>query len=251
MNCADVRQRLLLSERPDKPGPEESRHLAGCSSCHAWLRRLVRLERRITELHVPSSPVPAGLLEQIAGSDEVPLVRSPLRPSAKTRSVREVGRQKLALAIALAATLAMFTLAWWLWPPMTTPAALAPWRDGMDRQVAAATTTPGRVEVMAEVANQLLDVAQERGDNPGQVALAAEDFEKRVGDLVVAARAMSPGDLAHHLPRVLDRLKQAGTRAEGLARQWEARRPEAARSMRQIVESARKAEERLRELARG
>lgn len=250
MNCADVRQRLLLSERPDKPAVEESRHLAGCSACHAWLRRLVRLERQITELHVPASAVPAGLLEQITEAAEAPLVVRPsLQPSSAMRNVREVGRQKLALASALAATLALFTLAWWLWPPKQTPPA-APWRDPITKRIAAATTLHDRVGVMAGLPNDLLDVAQERGDNPLQIAQVAEDFDKWVSDLVVAASKMSPGDQAQLLPKIADRLKQAGTRAKTLADEWKARRPEAAKSVGQMAESAREAEKRLRGLAR-
>ena len=39
MTCPTTRERLLACERPDKPGPELSRHLVGCEACREWLRR--------------------------------------------------------------------------------------------------------------------------------------------------------------------------------------------------------------------
>jgi hypothetical protein len=250
MNCADVRKRLLLSERPDKPGVDESRHLSGCSACHAWLRRLVRLERKITELHVPACPVPAGLLEQITESDEAPLVRSPLRPSAGTRSVREVGRQKLALAIALAATLALFTLAWWQWPPRENAGAIAsPWPKIIDKRKNEAPTPRERAEVLAGLADELLADAQANGDKPLYVALLAEDFDGLVSDLFIAAQSVPAADRAR-LADIADRVGRTESAAARLAVEWKAHWPRSVPAISRMAESAREAEKRIRRLTR-
>jgi hypothetical protein len=61
---------------------------------------------------------------------------------------------------------------------------------------------------------------------------------------------MSPGDQAQLLPKVAERLKQVVGRADALAADWQARRPEAARSVAAMARAAREAEQRLRQMSR-
>jgi hypothetical protein len=264
MNCAIVRQRLLGSERPDKPGPEESRHLATCATCHAWLRRLVRLERKIAELHVPACSVPSTLLEQInepattsrakAPQPPGPLVRPPLQPSAEMRSVREVGRQKLALAFSLAATLALFTLAWWAWPPRPPEKtvegpSVSQYQTRLRNSLLPARTPQERIEVLAALADEFLAEARASADNPAQIAVLAGDYERLVQtDLFEEARAVPAPDRPRVLYPIARRMQEAEKAALELAASWDTRHAEAAKSLRAIAASAREADRRLRRL---
>lgn len=256
MSCTVVRQRLLGSERPDKPGPEESRHLAGCSACHAWLRRLVRLERQISELGVPDCPLPATLLERIAEPVPAPpLVRTPLQPSADLRSVREVGRQKLALAFALAMTLALFALAWWAWPPRSEtpapPVVSSPWRKRIDEVRRSTQAASQRVTALANLADEFLDDARGLGEDPAQLEILAREFQELVqSDLFREAQSLPKWERASLLPAIAVQMQRAESKASTLAVAWNAKHAESARSMRQMAESAKESERRLGLLSR-
>ncbi len=253
MNCAQVRQRLLLSERPDKPRSAEARHLADCSACQNWLRRLVRLERQITELTVPACPAPAALLEQILRGDSVPaLVRSPIQPSKQVPGVREKGRQKLALACSLAATLALFSLAWWAWPPRSTnPTSNQPaWRARIEQRLQQAATPRDRLVALTGLVEELLADVQEHVDNPRYVANLAEEFDRLVqSDLVDAALQLPVADRPAVLGEVLRDISRSESTAAKLAFEWRTQHPESAKSLEQIARSAREAERRLRRIA--
>src|SRR5262249_15014531 len=147
---------------------------------HAWLRRLVRLERQITELNVPDCPVPAGLLERVAEPvARPPLIRPPMQPSTELRSVREVGRQKLALATALAAPPVLFTLAWWRWPPVVQPPD--PIGDKVAEIKKVKHTPAERVEALAKLADELFVLVQKTsGNEPDKVRELAAQFKKLV-----------------------------------------------------------------------
>src|SRR5207253_107670 len=101
------------SERPEQPAPVVVTHLAGCSACRGWHRRLVQVEQDIPRLPVPPSRPPAAFLEQLLNGPSPGKLISPpflLRPDPD--AVRAGGRQKLALAFALAASLVVFVLGW-------------------------------------------------------------------------------------------------------------------------------------------
>src|SRR5262245_11069076 len=98
MNCDLLRSRLLASPHPERPPADLRAHLTACASCRQWQRRLVRLERQIPRLPVPPSRT----------KDEV--VRRILTAPRRTPATLERGLQKLSLATALAAALALFAV---------------------------------------------------------------------------------------------------------------------------------------------
>lgn len=250
MNCGQIRQRLLESEQPDQPGREESGHLAECASCRAWLKRLVRLEQQITELQVPSSPVPVSFLEQLRQAPVGALVRAPVPPSADARRIREGGRQKLAVASALAATLTLFTLAWWAWPPrgaIEPPSMSSPYPRVVEERLRYATTPRERLEALTDLAEDLLTEVRVYRNDPAQVALLASHFERLVqSDLFESARDLAMSERAQVLSPIVVRLGRAESTASRVAAQWDGRHAESARSLRQMAASAREAERRLR-----
>jgi hypothetical protein len=258
MTCAAVRERLLASERPDHPGPEESAHLAGCPACHAWLRRLVRLERQLPLVSVPACPPPPALLARIlsdspARKPRPPLVRAPL-PFNDPRRVREGGRQKLALAFSLAATLALFTLAWWAWSPrpMEAPATArntSPY-DLIVRTIRQAPTPRDRVRRLADEADKIFAEARENGDDPRRVARLAGYFGRLVNEeLVQVAVGVPAAERKEVLTEMADRFHTVDSAASRLAGAWAGRHAESVEPLRQMAASAREATSRLRRLA--
>jgi hypothetical protein len=65
MTCETTRQRLLKSERPDRPPADVQPHLAACSACREWQRRLTRIERQLPDVPVPPSAPPPSLIRQL------------------------------------------------------------------------------------------------------------------------------------------------------------------------------------------
>jgi hypothetical protein len=253
MTCTIIRHRLLASERPDQPCAESARHLANCPSCQAWLRRLVRLERQIPQLHVPTCPPPVALMDRILQSAPVPLVRRPAPPSSDTRRIREGGRQKLALAFSLAATLALFTFAWWAWPPRppTSAAHTDPYVARVNERLQRAQTPRDRVVVLTDLAEEFVAEARKHVADPQRLARLAHDFDRLVqDDLLAHARTIPIAERAAILGPISDRLRQADSEASRLATAWEANHPRAADHARRIASSASDANRRLGELVR-
>ncbi|HYT89295.1 MAG TPA: hypothetical protein VEL76_11370 [Gemmataceae bacterium] len=67
MTCDTCQRRLLASERPDAPRSSIRRHLADCPACRAYQRQLLRIERHVPLLPVPSSRGKKRLLTQLLG----------------------------------------------------------------------------------------------------------------------------------------------------------------------------------------
>lgn len=253
MNCETVRQRLLASERPDQPDRDESRHLAHCRACHIWLKRLVRLERELTRLPVPDCPVPVALLERIGTETPgKPLVRPPLLPASDRRRVREGGRQKLALAISLAATLALFTLAWWAWPPrdpavQPLPGVAPTYSQLRDKRLREANTPGERVLALARLADDFLLQIRDLGNHPEQAASLAEDFHRLVQtDLFEQAQAVPVHQRPVLLLPLAARLRQANSEASRLAADWSRQFPRSVASVQRMADAAAEADRRLR-----
>jgi hypothetical protein len=253
MSCNIVRQRLLASERPDKPAAEEARHLANCAGCRSWLRRLAHLEQLLSLIPVPASSPPPALIEMLQAAPLGPLVApTRLQPSAGPR--REGGRQKLALSLSLAATLALFALGWWALPhtPVTPPAkeersSLVKgkrFRDVLEKRLKEAQTPPDRVMVVADLAGVLLAEAQAHPRNAAGVARLARDFRELMdNDLKREADKVSFGDRAV-FKTVAGQLGKLGKEAAHLAgtRRYAA----TASSLREMAAAASEAELRLR-----
>ena len=120
MNCDAARRRLLAEERPDRPPDDVRRHLAACPACRALSRRLALVERQIPHLPVPPSSAKSAFLRRFVRTGGPVVQHVPL---PWPTPVKERGLQKLSLAVAIAAVLAVFTLAWWSWPHVSAPAA--------------------------------------------------------------------------------------------------------------------------------
>jgi hypothetical protein len=255
MNCTTVRQHLLASERPGQPAAALASHLAGCSACRGWQRRLVRLEQDIPRLPVPPSEPPASFLEQLRhGPSPGKLISPPFRLRPNPDAVREGGRQKVALAFALAASLVVFALGWWAWPrqnePRTTQVVVN-YQERLSRQLVAARNPRERVAGMADLAEELLRDAREQQARPGRVAELAFQFELLGRDLHGDALRVPLRERVACLGGVAERLRRLESQASQLAVEWAVEHGDSARSLRRIAAAAREADRKLTALVRG
>jgi hypothetical protein len=247
MNCIAVRRRLLASERPDQPPADLWPHLARCPACRACQRRLAEAERLLPHLPVPppSAEKRAALIRQILHG-EAP----PPRPRAR---VREVGRQKVALAFALAATLAVFAVGWWAWShqpnpatPETLIASYCARRDGLLREE---HTPRERVLGLAALADDVVAQAVNHGGNVDLLAALARFYGALVcTDLPHHVRLLPHGERADLAQEVSARLRTAESRVSGLAAEQPAP-PALVASLHKIAAAAHEGEGRLRRLA--
>jgi hypothetical protein len=249
MNCTTVQHRLLDSECLEPPPGELESHLARCPACRDCLQRLVHVERHISNLPVPSSWRDQLLIRALLDGTALPLTRMP--SPRKRFHLKERGLQKLALALALAATLAAFALGWWLWPhhqviPHPGPVdPLVQRQADRDQRLAAASTPRERVQKLALLAEELqVEFCQHHQDTERLDVLARFYREVVCEDLVRHARALSPQERTLLLPTITGNLRSAESEASRLA----AEHPESAPSLLVIARAASEGERSLRDL---
>src|SRR5262249_30632363 len=145
--------------------------------------------RELAQLPVPTSRPPEGLLEQILhGPDPGRLIRPPFRLRANPDATREYARQKLALAFALAASLVVFAVGWWAWPPAPVPtgptAAQLAYHDLRVKELRQARTPDEEVTGLIDLAGKLLDQTQKRQDEASHRTWMADHFDCWSEDLL-------------------------------------------------------------------
>jgi hypothetical protein len=248
MNCSTLRRNLLAADHPSEPSPPEKGHLAACPVCSKWHGRLVRLERHLPALLVPACPVPLDLLAQI----RTPSIRFPgrVRPAGHPRNLQG-GRQKLALAFSLAASLAIFAVGWWAWPRVQPDRPIAAVSDTYQKQrdakIDRASTPAERAGALADLADDWLAEARQKPHDSARLAVLAGHFERLVReDLMHYVLQVSPGErriLAKDLARRLGGLESEASR---LAVEWQSHHANSVASLHRIAASAREADRRLR-----
>ena len=249
MNCSTLRRNRLAADHPSTLPPLEARHLAECPVCSAWHGRLVRLEQRLPAVPVPACPVPPDLLAQI----RTPSVRLAWasRPTGHRRNLQG-GRQKLALAFSLAASLAIFAAGWWAWPHFPADRPVVAVADSYEKQrdikIAGAPTPAARAGALADLADAWLAEASRKPDDPARLAVLAGHFERLVHeDLMHHVRQVSPGERRLLASGLLRRLGRVESEASRLAVEWQSRHAKSVASLHRIAASAREADRRLRE----
>ena len=266
MNCTTVQTRLLGAEQPARPAAAVREHLEQCPACRAWQRRLVQLEGQIPQLQVPPSEARDRLVRQFleAAAAGPPPVREPAaapawarlrlalaRPGAKERAL-----QKLALAFALAAALAVFALGWWAWPHQQ-PSVTHPGNDYLtalrgerDQRLARAHTARERVQALAALVDDLQARVREHVADADKLDVLAGFYAEVVqDDLVRHARDVPGAERVSLLHEIADRLKRAESEASRLEAEWT--QTASARPLHDIAVAARSGERSLRALAAG
>jgi hypothetical protein len=261
MNCVTIQRRLLGSERPDQPSAEVRDHLASCPACQDWQRRLLHLEQQLPLLPVPPSTRRERLVQQILQSSPAtpasptgvdPRRSLQLSGRSSSGSLKERGLQKLALAFALAAALACFAIGWWAWPhqpevpvdPFQQRVQQLDWRLANKKPL-------DRIQILADVADQLHDEAQANVNDPERMALVAQFYTEVLRKyLVPSAQELPPQD-RRFLADVAQRLDHTESEASRRAAEIRADSVAASDSLRVIAAEAHDGAGRLRDLARG
>ncbi len=215
MNCDAARRRLLAEEQPDRPTDDDvRRHVAVCAACRALGRRLALVERQLPRLRVPASSAKSAFVRRFLRAGGPVVKRVPL---PWTTPPRQRGLQKLSLAVAIAAVLAVFTLGWWTWPrvPAPAPHPAPAWvaeiykeRDG----IRALPEPRDRVERLTALAAKLHDQARAltRDGDAANLARLAKVYRELVGgDLMDHARALPAAQRADALGGARDELIRA------------------------------------------
>jgi hypothetical protein len=256
MNCRTIQHELLLSESPDQPSEAVAAHLADCADCRAWQRRLVEAEQCIPLLLVPPSSRREQFLQQVRQGNVLP--EPTIYPSelwlANGRPPKERGLRKLAVALALAASLALFALGWWAWPHRS---ATVPTLDPLvvrqldrDQRLAQAHTPNERVQVLAELADGLHREARQliHKADPEELRVLARFYREVVRDnLLEHARKLPRGE-RQVLEGVADQLNDVESEFRRLLAD-EGEIP-AAGPLQDIAQAAREGHDQLRELIR-
>ncbi len=202
MNCPTIQQLLLMSDQPAQPAVEVRAHLAECAACRSLQRRLLAVEQQIPLLPVPASTRRDSFLQQVRQGNVLP---EPTVSAAELwltgyRPAKERGLLKLALSLALAASLLLFALGWWLWPHhdgrTLTADPLVVRQLDRNQRLAQARTPWERVEVLADLARGLHREAQQLAgkSNPEELRVVARFYREVVReDLVKEARAARQG----------------------------------------------------------
>lgn len=230
MNCELVQRRLLAAESPEQPPADVRRHLAACPACRAWQRRLAQAEQQLPHLATPPSERKARVVHLILNA---PNTAAHARTGAgygrtpwSNTTARERGLRKAALAIAMAAALVVFALAWWLAgqptpapQPQTHPVIAA-----LNTEVAGLTaeSPPGsrqRVEKLADFADRFVqqDVAAAQND-PGKLRQMAIFYTAFMPEqLVASVRRADPQLSRDQMLALVDRLNRADSMLSTLA----------------------------------
>jgi hypothetical protein len=191
--------------------------------------------------------VPADLLAHI----RTPALRlaGRHRPASRPRNLQG-GRQKLALAFSLAASLAIFAVGWWAWPqlPPARPVVLAEgYTRERDARIAKAATPAARAGALADLADEWFAEARQKPDDPARLAVLAGRFDRLVHeDLMRQVRLVAPGEQQRLAADLRRRLGHVESEAARLSVEWQSRHVKAVASLQRIAASAREADKRLR-----
>jgi hypothetical protein len=262
MNCTTVQQRLLACERVGDPPAELQDHISSCPECLAWQRKALRIEERVRGLPVPPSSGPAAFVEEFLadraiGPDGLPWWVLPYR--RHVRLAREGVRQRVALAFALAAGLAIFALGWWAWPHrgsredqgtvVRDPRAE---RLAQIRQRLAGTRTAGeRVQKLADFAEELHRQARGASGDAGRVAEAAVFYTEVIREHLLPGANAVPVEERAGLLGIAERLLRTESEARRLQTDLQLIAGASAAGFRDIADAAHDGSLRLAALARG
>lgn len=247
MNCPNTRSRLLETEDPALPAADIRAHLVACVGCRQWHTQLVRLERSVPRLSVPSSTdARAGLLRRLASEPGVQADAENRQSEAATAIPVAIPaitlRQRQGAATGrgrrhsgwLAAAAAVFVAAFCAWAllrpaPAHIPIALSPRppRDMLLEQLVERNLALAEAGTPVERVKALADLADDLKDETRSLVHAAPVEElmglARLYDRVIRqglaeqARGIAPADRMAVLGPVAGRLARALREAEATA----------------------------------
>jgi hypothetical protein len=252
MNCDAARRLLFDDERPDRSSDDDvRRHLAACPACRVLGRRLAQVERHIPQLPVPPSAAKAAFVRRFLRTGG-PVVRRV--PMPWPTPVKERGLRKLSLAVSIAAVLAVFALAWGLWPHFPPPQATQPppaLVKGIHDRIDAAVALSAPADRVAGLTALVKDLRSQAGElsrlgKTDDLALLVTEYAKLVRDVLPEnARLVPATDRAVVLGDAAEELR----RAESEFSRLKTERPYASSvALQQLAEAARDGSRSIQEL---
>jgi hypothetical protein len=259
VNCTVIQRRLLAAEHPEQPPAEIQNHLAQCPSCRLWQRRLIQMERLISQLPVPPSAAKELFLEGMKGEGRRREHAALVHPSSFLLHPfkRERGLRKLSVAFTLAASLLVFALAWWSWPhnPVAPPDSTRYEQAKLEQRLSSSllVDTPKECVVrLAKLADEIHGEARALVDNSERLEQWSQFYSRVVGEhLIAQARKLTPEDRQAVLADIASRLVKAESEATRLATQCKINAPRSAAAFQKIALVSQKGERNLRELMEG
>jgi hypothetical protein len=258
MNCELVQRRLLAAESPEQPPADVRRHLAACPACRAWQRRLAQAEQQLPHLATPPSerrdrvvrlilnaPNPAAHARTGAGYG---------RGAWSNTTARERGLRKAALAIAMAAALGVFALAWWLLgQPTTAPQPrvhpdVAGYLSEREEVIVKSPTKRARVEGFAGLAERVQQDALGTQNDPEKVRRLATLYTALVHeDLLPNAKRLAPELPREVLVVLAEQLRHQESNLSRMAGNHDLK-PETQASLREMATAARTGRDQVLEI---
>jgi hypothetical protein len=265
VNCDTIHRRLLALEFPDQPGEDLRQHLDACPACRAWHEQVVQLERDVLQLPAPSPVHKAaflsGLLQDTPSSMPTPGVLT-LREFRSRPPQRERGLRKMAVAVALAASL--LVVAFGIWQLKQDDGSSSHRTADAEKRISrldrhldrdarwkAATTAKERVHILDELANDVeqkalaLAEGNKREELNSQIQFYTEVIRRLTDkEAPELSQQLTPKEQSDLLQRIAERLSKVDSEATRLAMT----NPESASPLQELASIAVEGRRKLRAL---
>jgi hypothetical protein len=266
VNCDAVHRCLLALERLDEVPADVRKHLDACGGCRGMHEQLVQIETDVPLLPLPPPLRKAAFLDELVRPAPGPVdtrssffrLTSLFRPTSDGK--REKALRKVAISVALAATLLISVIGLWLWNRETsddgTNGNLVAGKTWLDRQRerdvrwAKADTPVERVRLLDELANDVerkaLALAESKRIDDFNTEL--NNYQEVLTALIEQeAPQMSAEEKRRMLSPIADRLAHVESEASRLAMQPK-QHPETARKLNELAMLAAEGNRQLRQL---
>jgi hypothetical protein len=219
------------------------------------------MERQVRQLPLPPSTAKEQFLERMKeeGGRMNKAILIPIHPSAFLLHPfkKERGLRKLSVAFALAASLLIFALAWWMWPhkPVTSPDLVQIEQAKLEQRLSKSLrvdTAKERVLRLTKLAEEVHGEARAFADQSEKLEQWARFFAQVVGEhLIEQARQLKPEERPAVLTKVAERLRDMESQSSRDAARLKNASPRSAAVFQQIAHVSQKGEQDLRALANG
>lgn len=205
MICSKTQRWLLTHDQNETPEASIHGHLADCPQCRGMQKRLLWVESLVGQIPVPATSARQRFVDQIRmGPSDLTTIQSPADRWLTKHPLRsrERGIRKVALAVALAASLAIVAFGLWNLPKnnpgqQVNKDSLTTRRLERDQKLAAKKTPRERVEVLQGIAKNLemeaMQLAKQKRNE--DLRILARFYQEVVGEnLLQDARLLQPDE---------------------------------------------------------
>jgi hypothetical protein len=266
MNCQAVQNQILMLSDPRELSSALREHVLTCEACQTWARHAARLEAILE--HLPAPPAPEQKKEAMIGDlmQVDPVIHTMPTPAARPSyglvAVRFLRRHAAYVGGLAAAVLVAVGIYWIGRPSPVQPEVVRPERYPLTEKLVARDVALARAKTPAERLQIFNSMAEDISTETRGMALLASDaelrqmagwYEKAVKSGMVAQASnlpdtMDPAEKTKLLDSYAAKLNADAAAAESLSPKAP---PAAQPALKQMADSAREGEKKLRETARG